>query len=131
MPVSHLKIEFNINIGSPQRRFSELAWLPIHRFVLITIPNMISARSKILNQIPLLCFKSLSDLLKNPNFNRFEYNSKALLQDIEFPKSLANLTLYFVANLDTRTRENRIDSIEEDTEATRDQILCRSLEKTE
>uniref|UniRef100_A0A7M5XMT7 Uncharacterized protein n=1 Tax=Clytia hemisphaerica TaxID=252671 RepID=A0A7M5XMT7_9CNID len=87
-------------------RFPELAWLPVHRFILITNgPNLHDRYAlndkfnREHNGVP-ICFQSLLGLIRNPNFNRFEYYSNTLLPDTHFPKTIQNLTIYFQSNLE-------------------------------
>uniref|UniRef100_A0A7M5VAC1 Cnidarian restricted protein n=1 Tax=Clytia hemisphaerica TaxID=252671 RepID=A0A7M5VAC1_9CNID len=86
-------------------RFPELAWLPVHRFILIT--NALNLHFRYIlndefnrehNGVP-ICFQSILGLLRNPNFNRFEYHSNTLLPDTHFPMTIQNLTIYFQSNL--------------------------------
>ena len=103
--------------GYDVKRFPELALIPVHRFVLISLfqniySQMAPWNNNDLNHMP-VCFRSLAGLLLNPDYNRFEY-AKRLLPETNFSKALTNVTLYFNAELDTYQSE----PMEEDIDAT-------------
>ena len=92
-------------------RFPELSWLPVHRLVLISGAKEYGDH--------LVCFKSVSDLLKNPDFNRFEYNEKTLVQDLKkifptggFHSAIYKQTpFYFFPNIDIQARDTEAPEI--------------------
>ena len=76
--------------------FPELAWLPVHRLVVIS--NNFSGNKG----LP-ICFQSLLDVIKNPNFNRFQYN-RLLFDDIlmsRFQDFKANSDVYFTSPIES------------------------------
>ena len=83
-------------------RFPELAWIPVNRIVLLSAGNHLRLRERRYGTLPLqlpICYQSLLGLLKNPDFNRFEYHATTLLPGEEFPTYVNNLTVYFMSNL--------------------------------
>uniref|UniRef100_A0A7M5WMS1 Uncharacterized protein n=1 Tax=Clytia hemisphaerica TaxID=252671 RepID=A0A7M5WMS1_9CNID len=105
-----------------ENRFPELSWLPVRQFLLVTtdLKELVSA---VIGHGPLIdkdlpvFYSSLYGLLRNPNFNRFKFITKALLPEYQFPKKVENTTLYFVSNMDIFQNKKGLDELlQEDTD---------------
>uniref|UniRef100_A0A7M5XKH0 Uncharacterized protein n=1 Tax=Clytia hemisphaerica TaxID=252671 RepID=A0A7M5XKH0_9CNID len=70
----------------------EMEWLSPHRLIFISSPIAIRQ-----TELP-ICFKSIYDLLKNSNFNRFSYNNVIRATNQKFPKSIKDVKLVFLTN---------------------------------
>ena len=76
----------------------EAEWLTPHRLVFISATTKDNHDYRQTDELP-ICFKSLYDLVKNPNFNRFDYNN-IIQAKPEFLTSSKNMTIVFVSNID-------------------------------
>ena len=104
--------ERNNNIILP-----EAEWLPPHRLVFISAISRENGNT----EIP-VCFKSLYDLLKNPDFNRFDYNNIIQAGHQEFLTSSKNMTIAFISNVNAPRGESHnmariVTEVSEDIDA--------------
>ena len=71
------------------------SWMPIHHLILRQAIHDQSLQANLFSSgMVVASQRSIHDLIKNPNFNRFEYNYRTLLQNHQPSNSTVNTTIY-------------------------------------